>query len=323
MEIKDIKIYIASISNITNKLKFYGDANLNNVTLLKLIYKYSSYSITSAQLNQLDKMVNNLQRIDSSICTETLSAKSYIDGALAPITVSIGASDTNSPPVSSGISITVINQNKFFTSSLFDAAYADTTPRGNVIIKSLPTGGTLSYNAFATTTAVPVTVGQSISNPSLLLYTRGVETAYGDSFTYSVLDTDPQLPLESNISTVTITVEAIELVNQSATIGDKSVYENNRFTTVFTLADFSAINVAPFYTDPEGDALNAIRIDEISSANLGAYFYYGSPLIEGQVITAADLNASAFYHVAADINSAQTDVIKVSVRDEGSMIWIS
>jgi hypothetical protein len=69
--------------------------------------------------------------------------------------------------------------------------------------------------------------------------------------------------------------------------------------------------------------LDAIRIDEVSTANTGVYYYFGSVLAEGQVITKAELDAGAFYHVGQDANGISTDSFNASVRDNVNMTWVS
>jgi len=40
------------------------------------------------------------------------------------------------------------------------------------------------------------------------------------------------------------------------------------------------------------------------------------------VITKAELDSGAFYHVAPDGNGVSTDSFNASVRDTGSLIWV-
>ena len=49
MRNKDSKIFVASVKNASKRLEFYGDIDLSNLYLLKLIYKYANYCTTYKQ----------------------------------------------------------------------------------------------------------------------------------------------------------------------------------------------------------------------------------------------------------------------------------
>lgn len=317
MESKDARIFITSVGNITARLEHYGEANTDQVHLLKLIYKYACYSPTYSCLQRLDSMVAELQRTSPFICLEKQAVTGYVDTELVIPEVPIGVE--NGAPVLTGGAIVVEDPNEFYTfsySSLLSGFVDDSgDPASNFVIKSLPAQGSLSYDG------VSVVLNTLYPDPSLLVYTRDGDPGYSSSFTYSAYDNDIQLPLESNTVTMNITVEAITIVNQPATVGDRAQYQGNRVTTVFTVADFTTAAIAPYF-DPEANELDAIRIDEVSTANTGVYYYLGVVVVEGQVITKAELDAGAFYHTAPDANAITTDSFNASVRDTGSMIWV-
>mgnify|MGYP003651567185 FL=1 len=77
------------------------------------------------------------------------------------------------------------------------------------------------------------------------------------------------------------------------------------------------------YLDPEGDDLDAIRIDAISTSNQGSFLYNGLSIAVGQIITKSDLDAGMFTHAGAQIDTVSSDVIEISVRDSGSLIWVN
>ena len=186
---------------------------------------------------------------------------------------------------------------------------------GGFVIKSLPSIGTLLYDGNA------IVLGTLYSDPTLLTYERFETDAYVDLFSWTAFDNNDQLPLESNIATMTGTIQEGAVENQPPTIGDRAQYSGNRVTTVFTVADFTTQTIAPYF-DPEGNNLDAIRIDEVSDANTGVYYYFNNSVIVGQVITAEELGNGAFYHVAPDSNGISTDSFNASVRDDVSMIWV-
>ena len=105
-------------------------------------------------------------------------------------------------------------------------------------------------------------------------------------------------------------------------MGDRAQYSGNRSTTVFTVSDFTTLTIAPYF-DPEGNELDAIRIDEISTANYGTYYYFGAEVVPGQIITKDELNAGAFYHVGPDANAISTDSFNASLREDVNMTWVS
>ena len=82
-------------------------------------------------------------------------------------------------------------------------------------------------------------------------------------------------------------------------------------------------SLTPPYNDPEGDLIDAIRIDEISTANLGQFLYNNIPVTAGQIITREDIAAGLFTHVAANQDDIYGDVFDFSARDEGSQQWVS
>lgn len=127
--------------------------------------------------------------------------------------------------------------------------------------------------------------------------------------------------ISSNTATLTINRTNLGIGNQPATIGDASVKTNNRVTTVLTLAMFTT-GLTPPYNDPENDLIDAIRIDEISTANKGKFYLDGVEIVTGQIITREDLAANLFTHVGPDVNTIETDAFNFSARDEGSQIWI-
>ena len=104
MENKNANIFVSSVAKVSERLKYYGDTNLENISLLRLIYKYACYATSYAHLQTLDKMVSRLQREDNLICLEHQS--SGIVSYSAPVgNVEVGG--TNTRPTLSATSITV------------------------------------------------------------------------------------------------------------------------------------------------------------------------------------------------------------------------
>ena len=96
MNIKNGRVYTASMMNLSNKLDRYGDANIENLSLLKLLYKYCDYCTTHKQLMRLDEMVNWLQINDSLICSEIMANRGS-DYVWIPPAVDNTALETDPP----------------------------------------------------------------------------------------------------------------------------------------------------------------------------------------------------------------------------------
>lgn len=318
MEDKNARIFISSMSNIHKRMEFYGDVNLDKIALLKLIYTYACYSTEQEQLDRLDGMVSEIQRTDDNICLEIQS--SFGSEYVAPrVDVVVGEGATNMPPSILNCSISVDADTDVYTFSYNDlfSGYTDdsSTEPKSFVIRTLPDSGSMKYNG------LPVIENIEYENILLLSYERGSDSSYVSQFDFRVYDNDPELPLFSNTATCIITVEEKTVENQPPTVGDRTQYAENRKITIFTVADFTT-NADPAYYDPENNPLDAIRIDSISNANDGVLYYFGSPVQEGQVITADEIANGAFYHEGPDENTINSDSFELSVRDTGSMIWV-
>lgn len=318
MRNKDSKIFVASVKNASKRLEFYGDVDLSNLYLLKLIYKYANYCTTYKQLQRLNSMVSNLQNTEL-ICSEFQANRGADYPNVFQVIATSGVDATNKPPVLTNSSVTVEDGAELYTFSYDDlfSGYSDPDgdSLGSFVIKTLPSNGVLKYNG------EEVFVGVAYEDPSLLVYGKDSDAAYVTSFTYSAFDNDEQLPLESNTVTCTVNVEAIVVVNQNPYVGDRAIYKENRATTVFSSDDFSSETIMP-YLDPENDEIAYIRIDEISEANTGVYYYYDNPVTVGQQISKSELDNGVFYHVGPDSNSITTDSINVSIQTENNPNWV-
>ena len=234
----------------------------------------------------------------------------------------VDISEVNTAPTLSNVSLTAddTGNNLVITYSDMYGGYYDAegTDPGAIIISTIPANGTLYLDGTA------ISAGDTIAYDANLEieYERNSNNAYSTSFTYSVYDTDTQLPLVSNTATVSLTVEEVSVENEAPTIGDLTLYADNRATVTITINDI-LYNASPEYSDPEGNQLDAIRIDVIGSSNAGAYYYYESEIEVGAIITYDDIVAGAFTYSAADLNSIQTDVIEVSIRDTVNLEWVS
>lgn len=306
-------IYTTSVMNVTKRFAHYGEGDINDLSLLKLCYKYACYADDYESLQKINKIVSDLQMKNPDICMDF----SNIDGFPSSIPEDFPTFDSsNTAPTVDGKTVTILGSSILYTFSLsdFTTNFADAEGHGigKITIKSIPIQPLL-YNG------IQVIIGQEISTPSLLTYDRVGATAYTNTFNFSIFDNYLDDPKESIDTTILIDVLISD--NQAATIGDNTIYPGNRVTTVLTLAMFTT-NLSPQYSDPEGDLIDAIRIDEISDANTGVYYLSGNPISVGDIITREQLEAGLFTHEAEDTDAISSDVINFSARDEGSQIWV-
>lgn len=215
-----------------------------------------------------------------------------------------------------------------FTTAEFEAVYSDhdgdTQFQYLIIERTALDSLKLKYLATATTgqvyaeaAAPPIQIAYADVG-KWSLYTDSL-AVYSHDINFRLVDVIGSTTLESN--TAIMTLDRTSVGNQPATIGDIALKVNNRLTTFITVAMVTS-SLTPPYNDPEGDLIDAIRIDEISTANLGVFNYNGSPVSTGQVISKAELEANLFEHVGPNVNTIETDAINFSVRDAGSLIWV-
>jgi len=328
-------VFNCSLKKYNQLLRVYGTGNLAELTLLKLIYKYACYSPTEATLTRLDSMISYLQSSNPTICIDTIGDSLYggtfpEDPTEDPVDP-IPDDKNNRPPTVDGKTINIDYTGStsekgpqytlMYTFSIADFttnfADPDGDRPGNAVVSSLPAQGFLLYNG------QEVSVGSLILNPALLEYwIRFDNTVEIDtSFTFSISDDNLNNPAWSSPATITLARDADVGDNQAATIGDNSIYADNNVTTVLVSTMFTDTN--PAYADPENDPLDSIRIDRIGSKNQGVFQYNAGFLVEGQVISAADLDAGLLVHIGSSSNDLSSDTLEFSVRDTGSLIWVN
>lgn len=156
---------------------------------------------------------------------------------------------------------------------------------------------------------------------NLIWYTNS-SVEYTHDLSFNLADKVGNIITLAN-SYATLTIDRIAAgVNEPPTMGDQALYVDNRTTTVITLAMVTS-SLSPPYNDPEGDLIDAIRIDEVSTANQGEYLFNGSPVTVNLIITREQLESELFTHVGPNTDSITTDAINISARDEGSKVWVN
>lgn len=105
-----------------------------------------------------------------------------------------------------------------------------------------------------------------------------------------------------------------------AEVGDYSTSAGNRAVLNLTPAMFTTLTT-PAYSDPEGDAAQAIRVDTLPT---GAVLKLSNvPVTVGQIITMASMAGNAFTLTGPNQDALATTSWNYSVRDVGSMTFVS
>lgn len=187
---------------------------------------------------------------------------------------------------------------------------------GNIRFGLLPVRGTLKYNGVA------VTLGTEYPHANADLFTYEVTitdvlTVF-DVIQFQISD-DNSNPIYSDMAQVTINTSAY--VNQPISqLGDLTLNKGNRENHVFTISDFTTSLVPP-YVDPEGDSLDAIRVDSLPAT--GTLQLSGVNVQINDIIDAADINAGNFVYVAPNQDASASNNFNFSARDAGSLQWVS
>jgi hypothetical protein len=125
--------------------------------------------------------------------------------------------------------------------------------------------------------------------------------------------------IENNMGNFTINSAAY--VNRPPdVVGDNTISVANRATTVLTLAMFTT-NTTPAYNDPEGDPVDAVRIDTLPPD--GNLLLNNSTVTQGQIIDVADINNNLLTFVSPNQDNIDSDTFQFSLRDSGSGLFSS
>jgi hypothetical protein len=276
--------------------------------------------MTAGDLSYKD--VNNLLKKNIQLLWydyPNIICNSKVTSSLDNPTINTNPDILNTAPTISNNTINIGTKlEHIFTLSELIVNYYDANNNGYKDIKIFPSTliGKLYYNSVEVTSPLII----STNDINKLKFVRSTNDIFTDFF-YLIVGDNNVNQLFSTQVTITINGTAV-VVNQPAVIGDNVIYADNRATTILTLAMFTS-QLAPPYSDPEGDLLDAIRIDSISTFNIGKYYLNGIEIVAGQIITREDLNANLFTHVGADVNTISSDIITFSARDEGSGIWVT
>jgi hypothetical protein len=314
------------INNILKEECLYGNT-INNTNLFN---KYLSYYYIG--IYALDKNIaNNNQEELTYIETKYSIQKLYSCFNNLCITVSNiesifnNVTSSNTPPIVNDFTINVPNNlinNNFlysFTGPEFIQGFTDiqgNLPK-NLKFFALPVRGDLKFNGNSVVKNVPY------SYEEVLNFTYeaniNVNESIFDLIIFQISDDNINNELYSEMATITI--NSAGYINLPISqLGDLILNKGNRQNHVFTINDFTT-NLNPPYQDPEGDSLDAIRIDVL--ATNGVMQLNGVPVTQGQIISAANINAGLLVFVSPNQNAAATSNAEFSARDTGSLIFVS
>lgn len=161
--------------------------------------------------------------------------------------------------------------------------------------------------------------GMSINSDIGLTY-EYVNNEIDDEFIHFFIEDDNVNPLKSNQGTLFFINDFIK--NHPPEIGNIRMVVDNGVTTILDLNVFRNM-MNPSYSDPEGDDIDAIRIDYVDPSNTGDFLYNGISIYEGLIIPAQALADNRFIHVGPTQEDINTDFFRFSIRDVGSLIWVS
>jgi hypothetical protein len=131
--------------------------------------------------------------------------------------------------------------------------------------------------------------------------------------------TDVETTINNNMGIITMNSGAyVNLPPDN--VGNNTIGIANRATYVYTLADFTT-NTTPAYSDPEGDPVDALRVDSLPAD--GVVKLSGVAVIATDVIPVASITGGLLTFEAPNQDPLDTDTWNFSLRDTGSLQWSS
>lgn len=344
------RVIICSTTNAIKKAKIYGKLDLCSVGKYQLLADQLEYNknITGREniFDNLQDIINDVQYSSDDISNDVravLPDTPYYhneNGELVTDNGVAGGGSGNNIAASSDFTVTDITSETLFgvgdefdmyifKIADFENAYSDNNDGDFYAIKIYRNdldGMSLRYKTGSTTgnwfgeNNSSITILKS-QIPNWSLYANPSSTNFIHDIQYSIIDLVGNTQVESNISTLTVDRVAFS-GNQPATIGDNTESTSNRSVKTLTLAMFTT-NLTPPYNDPDGDLIDAIRLDEISTANKGKFYLNGNEVVVNQIITREDINAGLFTYESPNQDDIWADAFNFSARDEGTLQWVT
>jgi len=236
----------------------------------------------------------------------------------------------NQPPNQLGINIVYIEDPDvpgFYTiqpadvTTDTDPVYAD--PEGDapavLRVKSIPLAGRgiLQYNLTEVVSGdLPLDIPWvSLSAGALRFVPVNYIGQYEEQMDFDIADTGSGQ--FSGLTTGQLRLNVGLVRNQPATIGDGSADMDYQSTLVFTREMFTTLTTPP-YSDPEGDAAEALKILTLPEETGMAL--NGVPVVVNQVIPFSSIDAGLFTYTNDDVMDTGGDIqsFTFAIRDAGS-----
>lgn len=125
--------------------------------------------------------------------------------------------------------------------------------------------------------------------------------------------------INNNMGTITMNTGAYVNLPPDV-VGDNTFAIANRATKVYALADFTS-GTTPAYNDPEGDVVDALRIDSLPVD--GTLNNNGVAAVINDVITSANITLGHITYDGPNQDALDNDTWDFSLRDVGSLQWSS
>lgn len=321
------QIFIASVSKMIDRARETGSYDMTIPRLYKAFDSYLKWAQSLQSLGdvQYDQTIKSLQskmtmlrgKFPTELCqyNTTLAICGHVPN-ISPSTTTApsGGSDSNTAPTVSGLTIALDQEASYsFKESDFTTDYFDVEgdPPHKVIIYFSTSTGAFKFD----NQAISGIFEFYIKDAPKLKYTRPDDEALSTSLNFRVSDYNLSSKY-SNLAVINITGAATG--NLPATIGDNLIETDAELVTILTLAMFTSDTTAAYY-DPEGDLIDAIRVDRLHSTNTGQFYLEGILVTDGTVITREQLIAESFHYIGTNLG---IDGFEFSARDEGSQTWI-
>lgn len=302
MNIQYKQVIACSAGRLSNKIKYYGKADVLQLSLINIIFKIldnPNMTLEFVCRRKLEELAAMIQICNPDICTVDPNQAEY-------------NTEGNHPPTVDDDSTSYDDDYYTFDYSNFTNNFTDVdgdSPQ-TVRIVTLPVNGTLTYEG------VPIEAGFefNVEYSNMLEYSRDNIAESNDSFIFRISD-DNINKLFSNMAQFDIIIN--QAVNQCPDgVGANSFTIDSAGTKIFTVADYTT-GTTPPYSDPEGDAAEAIKITQLPVT--GSLKLNGNIVTVNQVITMTSIGAGLFSYVADPSNTAgYAEIFYFSISDVGA-----
>ena len=323
---KDKFRFYTNITTILNEECSYGDSKLNS-QLFKTFLIYYYIGMYNIDKNIAGSNVDELAYVEDKYSLKKIVPilNDYCITLTEANTVFSQITSANTPPTVDDYEIVIpdfLPGNQFeydFTGDEFTENFTDI--QGNLPLNirffALPVRGDITFKGNPVTKGTPYPFEEVTE-----FHYSGVIEVNEDIFDLIIFQISDDNVNETYSDMATVTMNSGEYVNKPISqLGNLTVTKDNRTSTVYTINHFTT-QLNPPYEDPEGDSLDAIRIDSLPTQG-GTLTLNGTAVTIGQIISAADINAGLLVFNPPNQNAAASSVFSFSARDTGSLTFVS